>query len=280
MTAHTPEAATALAKLDPQALLTMALERGASMETLERLVALAKEVREVQAVEAFNVAMAEFQARVGPIKKTKTARIQTRGGGSYEYDYADLADVVAEVKPHLAFVGIHHSWRTTSAPGVVLVTCRLTHKLGHFEESGALPMPISAGDESGRGANPAQRLASSVSYGKRYTLQNICGLAPEGEDDDAAGATSEPAGGGGGREDEGPGFAREASGPKPPPSDPIADARRAYISALFEWFSEKKMGSTKRADWLRDKLGADANLATLDPAVLHDVLLAEGVVKE
>ena len=65
---------TALTRLDPQALITKALEMNANIDTLERLVLLAKEVRTVTAREAWYEAMAQFQKRCPAIKKSKKAK--------------------------------------------------------------------------------------------------------------------------------------------------------------------------------------------------------------
>ena len=173
-----------LARLDPQALISQALESNAGIEMMERLVALAKDVREVQAKEAWYAAMAEFQRLCPPITKTATAKIQMRGGGAYSYRYAPLDAILAVIQPQLGPLGLSVSWRSRVEPSQVIVSCRISHTLGHHEESGEIAMPIVQGD--GTGANPAQRVGIAATYAKRYALLGIIGMAPE-DDDDAEG---------------------------------------------------------------------------------------------
>lgn len=180
----------AVARLDPQELLTKAIETGAGIETLERLVALAKDVREVQAREAWHHAMADFQRRCPIIKRTEMARIRT-ARAEYTYWYAPLDDIMAIARPLLGDLGLSVSWRSKVQEGHVVVTCRIAHVLGHAEESGEVAMPISVGE--GSGANAAQRVGIATTYAKRYSLLGIAGLAPEHDDDaESLGDTKAP----------------------------------------------------------------------------------------
>jgi len=181
--------ASALARLDPQALITKALETGAGIDTMERLVALAKDVREVQAKEAWYGAMAEFQRTVPPIKKTATAKIQTPRA-NYSYRYAPLDEIMSVIQPVMGPLGLSVSWRSRVEPAQVIVSCRVSHVLGHHEESGEIAMPIVQGD--GGGANPAQRVGIAATYAKRYALLGIIGLAPEDDDDTASTPPEQP----------------------------------------------------------------------------------------
>ena len=112
-----------LARLDPQALISQAIQTGAGIDTLERLVALATTVREVQAREAWYAAMAEFQRTCPAIKKTATAKIVTRGGGSYAYHFAPLDEIMGVIQPIMGPLGLSVSWRSKVEPKAVIVTC-------------------------------------------------------------------------------------------------------------------------------------------------------------
>ena len=169
-------------RLDPQALIVKAIEAGAGIDTMERLVALAKDVREVQAREAWYSAMAEFQRTCPPIKKTATANITTRTGPGYSYHYAPLDEIMGVIQPEMGPLGLSVSWRSRFEPGQVIVSCRVSHTLGHHEESGDIAMPVVQGDGAS-GANPAQRVGIAATYAKRYSLLGIIGMAPEDDDD-------------------------------------------------------------------------------------------------
>jgi hypothetical protein len=189
-TALQPTQLLARPQLDPQALIEKALDTGAGIETMERLVALAKEVREVQAREAWYEAMAQFQKACPVIKKSSTAKIQT-SRASYSYRYAPLEEVVNTIAPVMGRLGLSISWRSRVEQDKVIVSCRVSHTLGHHEESGEIAMPIDTRDPS-VGATPPQRVGIAATYAKRYSLLGIIGMAPEGDDDAASAGNGKP----------------------------------------------------------------------------------------
>lgn len=176
---------TALATLDPQRLLAQAVETGAGIETIERFVALAKDVRAMQAKQAFDEAKAEFQRTCPPIHKSKSANIRP----GFSYKYAPLDEVTRVTYPVMAPLGLSTRWRTRPEGQTIVVACVLSHVLGHSEESGDLAMPIATGDS---GATPPQWIGIAVAYGKRYTLLSVLGLAPEDEDTDGVDEAKPP----------------------------------------------------------------------------------------
>lgn len=168
--------------LDPQALIQTALDKGSSVETLERLFDLAKNVQGERARQAWYSAMAEFQRTCPPIRKTSTAQVKTRTGGNFSYTYAPLVEITQKILPVMGPLGLSVSYRVQHETNRVIAVCRVSHELGHHEESGPVPMPIDT--ESGMGASAAQRVGIATSYAKRYALLAIIGLAPEEEDMD------------------------------------------------------------------------------------------------
>jgi hypothetical protein len=202
----------ALARLDPQALLAKAIETGAGIDTLERLVTLAKDIRQVTAREAWYEAMAQFQQTCPAILKSKTAKIVT-ARGSYSYSYATLEEILGVVQPLLGQLGLSVSWRQKHDPHAVEASCVVAHKLGHQEESGFIAMPYGT---DGR-MNPAQAVGSALTYARRYSLLAILGLAPE-DDDDAQGTAHEAP--------------SEPRARRDPPAEP-EDAHREEAAALF-----------------------------------------------
>lgn len=186
-----PRPETLPAQLDPQALIEKAIEAGASIDAMERLFTLAKEMRAVKAREAWYAAMAEFQEKCPAIKKTATAKMK-----GYTYTFAALDEICSTVQPVMGPLGLSMRWTTPTIAGdTVTVACVISHRLGHFESSGDVVMPVMGAtqrsDGSGEGgANAAQRVGISLTYAKRYSLLGILGMAPE-DDDDAAGAEKE-----------------------------------------------------------------------------------------
>lgn len=176
-------------RMDPQALLAAAVDKGAGVDTLERLVALAKDVRAEQARSAWYEAMSEFQRRCPTINKTSKANIPT-SKGFYSYKYAPLDEIMATIRPLLGDLGLSVFWSSPpQAPaGYVVTSCRVAHVLGHVEESGQVSLPIPDSQDRS-GGNPLQRIGSALSYARRYSLMSIMGISPE-DDDDAQSAAA------------------------------------------------------------------------------------------
>lgn len=177
----------AIAKLDPQALLRTALENGAGIETLERLVALEGTVRARQAKEAWYSAMAEFQRLCPSVEKTKVAKIRTRNGGEYSYKFAPLDEIMGKILPVMGPLGLSVGFRVKHEPNQVVATCIVSHELGHAEDSGPVHMPIPPAQDNNAGANPMQRVGIATSYAKRYALLAVTGIAPEDDPDGRTG---------------------------------------------------------------------------------------------
>jgi hypothetical protein len=180
-------------RLDPQALIEQAIAKESGIEILERLFALAKDIRGEQAREKWNEAMAEFQKNCPTIVKNEDARITTRTGGGFTYSYASLDGILSVIQPVMNPLGLSISWRNRIEPGKVVANCRVSHDLGHFEESGEVAMPIQEMKDSGDiGASAPQRVGIALTYAKRYSLLSIIGLAPEDDPDAREGDDKPP----------------------------------------------------------------------------------------
>jgi hypothetical protein len=176
-----PARPATIARLDPQVLLENAISSNAGVETMERLVALAKDVQAQQARIAWHDAMAEFQRKCPRIMRTETADIKT-ARGSYSYKWAPLDQILKTVTPVLSDNGLNISWRTRFEGNKAIATCRIAHRLGHSEESGEVAIQLPGGE---MGANEPQRVGIAMTYARRYAVLSILGIAPE-DDPDAA----------------------------------------------------------------------------------------------
>jgi hypothetical protein len=176
-------ASRSVAMSTPSDLLRMAVEQGADIEKLERLMLLQDRWEANQARKAYVEAMAAFKSNAPKIYKDKNVSFT-----GTTYNHATLGGICEVVIASLAKHGISHRWDTTQpGNGMIIVTCILTHMLGH-SESTALEAPP---DNSGK-KNGIQQLASTVTYLQRYTLLGACGLATKDmPDDDGRGAGSE-----------------------------------------------------------------------------------------
>lgn len=169
----------------PMAMLQLAVEKGASVEQLERLMALQERFEANEAKKEFVQAMTRFKESPVIIEKNATVDFTSQKGRTH-YKHATLANVCDAIGPELSKVGISHRWETEQMDGgMIRVTCILTHSRGHSEK-----VWLQAGrDESGN-KNNIQAVGSTVTYLQRYTLLAATGMAvADQRDDDAQGGS-------------------------------------------------------------------------------------------
>jgi len=174
------------AERDVMDLLARAVEAGASVEALERLVALKERVDRERARRAFFEALAAAQEEMPEVPKARTAQIATRSGVSYSYRYAALEDITRVVRPVLARHGLSYAWDVAQGDGTLIVTCVLRHVDGH-EERASFPVPV----DSGARMSAAQANGAALTYGRRQSLVAVLGLTTADEDIDGAGDVME-----------------------------------------------------------------------------------------
>lgn len=163
----------------PAMLLNIAIEKGADLEKLEKLMDLQIKWEVNQARKAYHVAMAAFKTEDIKVIKDKT-NLQ------YKSKYSSEDSLLNTVNPILSKHGLSASFSYSQKDGFT-VTCTITHALGH-SESVALTGPI---DTSGN-KNALQQIKSTSTYLRKTTFEAITGIASsdtEG-DDDGNGASS------------------------------------------------------------------------------------------
>lgn len=160
----------------PADLLRIALEQGADLEKLERLMDLQDRYNAAQAERAYNAAFAAFKSEAVRIIKGR----EVTDGPLRGRAYAELHDVVDAVTPALSRHGLSASWRLTrDEKDWIEVTCMLKHIGGHSES-----VSMGGPPDTGGAKNALQARASTKSYLERYTLKAICGVAEGGDDTD------------------------------------------------------------------------------------------------
>lgn len=180
--------ALAVKEQAPAHLLALAVEKGATIETLEKLMALQERHEANNARKAYHSAMTAFKAAPPTILKSKVVNFDTKTGGRTSYKHADLAEAAAVIGESLSKHGLSAAWRTEQGPDGkgVTVTCAITHILGHTEKTSLTAAPDTSGTK-----NSIQAIASTVTYLERYTLLALTGLAARDMDADGAGAAAE-----------------------------------------------------------------------------------------
>lgn len=166
--------------MTPMEMLDRAVSKGASIETLEKLMALQERWERNGARKSFDAAMASARSELPIIIKNRAVDF-TSAKGRTNYVYEDLASIAKAVDPILARHGLAYRFRTAQEGSNVTVTCVISHREGYSEENS-----LSAGrDESGN-KNNIQAVGSAVTYLQRYTLKAALGLSATKDDDAAA----------------------------------------------------------------------------------------------
>jgi ERF superfamily len=129
---------------------------------------------------ALHKALAQAQGEFPNIHKTQTA-----DAGSYSYAYADLASILAAVRPVLSKHGLSIMQPLEAPNGIPSIRTELLHADGAAK---AYSFPLGE-----LPAQPQQR-GSLITYHRRYALLSILGLAADDDDDgaQAAAAKGEP----------------------------------------------------------------------------------------
>ena len=173
----------AVPAVTPMAMLQLAVEKGASVEQLERLMALQERYEANEAKKEFVAAMTRFKENPKVIEKNATVDFTGKTGIRTHYKHATLANVCDVIGPVLSSVGITHRWETEQPEGgMIRVTCILTHSRGHSEK-----VWLQASRDDSGNKNHIQAVGSVVTYLQRYTLLAATGMAVADQRDDDAG---------------------------------------------------------------------------------------------
>lgn len=165
-------AVTSQGVLTPMEMLDRAVAANATPDTLEKLMALQERWENNQARRAFDEAIAEAKAEMPPIVRTAT--------GHNSKKYADFAAIARVVDPIISKHGLSYRFRSKQDERIN-VTCILSHRLGHSEETTLSGPPDTTGSK-----NAIQSIGSTLTYLQRYSLIQALGLAAADDDDGRA----------------------------------------------------------------------------------------------
>ncbi len=178
---------------EPALLLSMmrlAIEKD-GVEALERIKALYREEQDRQAAREFFAALADFQALCSPIAKTSTAKVVTKSGTSFQYEYAELDEIARHVREAgLHQRGFSYGWDSIyeESPRRITAVCTLRHANGHSEKA-SFQAPVDAS----AAMNDTQKAASALTYAKRQSLVQVLGLSTADPDTDVRSESVEKA---------------------------------------------------------------------------------------
>ena len=166
----------------PTALISLAIEKGANIEQLERLMALKERFDAQQSNKLFLSAISNFQKVVPEIKKNKKVGYTNKAGSFTGYNFAEIAEIDATIKDAMAENGLSKRWELNEDGEKLICTCIISHCDGHFEKT-----TMSSIKDASGGKNEIQSRASAFSYLQRYTLIGALGLTTASEDNDGDG---------------------------------------------------------------------------------------------
>lgn len=160
-------------------ILHEAVQRGADVAVIERLVALKERVDRNEAEKAFYDAKYKLHAKLPQIEQS--GRVMVRG--SLRSRYARYEDIDVIIRPLLEEFGFSIDFDGQRMEGQNLImTATLAHSLGH-KETKTLPIPF---DKTvAEFGNSTQAMKSTVSYGKRTLVEMLLNIIERGVDDDA-----------------------------------------------------------------------------------------------
>lgn len=164
----------------PAYMLQLAVEQGADLDKLEKLMQLKERWDAAEAKKAFVAAKSGFRSECPAIDRTMQG---------HNSKYAGLADALEQIKALMGKYGLSHDWKTTQDGPAITVECTLTHIQGHSEST-----RLTAGPDASGNKNSIQAIGSTVSYLERYTLFAILGLSSKEQDDDGNGSEAEKTG--------------------------------------------------------------------------------------
>ena len=135
-------------------------------------------MRTSEEIDKIAAALVKFQGEVESPKKTAENPAFKRDGKTLKY--ADLDAIIKTITPTLLKNGLsqHQFVDSETDTKTVKVTTMLLHESGQFIISDQLTLPA-----ENRGKYDAQSVGSAVTYGRRYSLSAILGIASENDDD-------------------------------------------------------------------------------------------------
>lgn len=171
----------AIASNSPAAMMLAAMDRGASLEQVEKMMDLQERFERREAEKAFFAALSGLRSEAIEVVKRKRVHF-TSSKGTTDYKHAELSDVVEAVQPAMAKHGLSHRWDLQQEGRKITVTCIVSHAMGH-----SISVCLTADPDDTGNKNGIQQVASTITYLERHTLKAALGLSEKGDDTDGNG---------------------------------------------------------------------------------------------
>lgn len=168
---------------DPSSIIKYAIDKGANVDVIERLMAVREKLQAEASKRAFDEAMASFQAECPVIVKNKA-------GAKNAYRYAPLDEIVSQVREIIRRHGFSFGVTSVVDAGWLMAQCKITHSAGHSEVS-EFKVPI---DTKNPMMTDPQRYGGAMTFAKRYAFCNGFGILTADEDTDGSTTRVKPQG--------------------------------------------------------------------------------------
>jgi ERF superfamily protein len=169
-------------------------------------------------------ALVAAQSKLENPKVDAKAKVTTKSGGSYEYEYVTLDRMTEHVRAALTPHGLAFTQEDVTDPdGPVGVLTRIFHVSGQWIEYGPLTFAVEGGPQDAGGA---------LTYARRYALAAAVGIAADADDDAAGVQASSRTAGRDNKAGRGGLAGSPASRPAAPPAEESGAGEGAHSSAL------------------------------------------------
>ncbi|PUB87028.1 MAG: single-stranded DNA-binding protein [gamma proteobacterium symbiont of Ctena orbiculata] len=159
--------------MTPVNMVEMAVQQGADLEKLDKLMQLEERWEKNNARKAYHAAVANFKRNPPKVIKDKVNK-------QYDSRYASKHSLVNTVNAELGKHGLNARWDINqNDDDLITVSCILTHELGHSESVTMKAPPDSSGSK-----NPIQQIKSTKTYLEIATFESVTGVAASDEGDD------------------------------------------------------------------------------------------------
>lgn len=185
------------------------------------------------------------------VEKGRTAKIPTKDGKSYSYDYADIGDVVKMTRPVLASHDLVALTPIHDHGNGLACTVTILHSSGERLDFGPFPFD---------GARDAQATGSAVTYFRRYALVAALGMAAGDDDDGASAKTSQSA------------SQRQERSQERPTAPRLSDSQRHEIEAAIGALDDTQTERLK-AEWKQRKIRKLETLTADDLDAVHALIV-------
>lgn len=168
-----------------ETILSKAIEEKVPIETMEKLLAMRRELKAEWAKERFDEAMAKFQAECPVIQKKEAVDFTSKRTGSRtSYKYAPLDEIVKQTKEFIAKNGLSYTIETENTDTAIKSIVTVKHQAGHSEKT-HFEVPI----DKESYMNAQQQYGSASTFSKRYAFCNAFGILTGDDDNDAIDAS-------------------------------------------------------------------------------------------